>query len=158
MQHLSWGQERYVLRQREPGPYQVRQDAEQHGVFVYDDDDLLVRISNIRDTHWGIMALNLALFTTMWERDFLHTLTISLPMFSPSRSQSVQIIRVSAVRASVNRFRSILLLSAGTALWIGASNSVIGSQEFHCLYCSGKSWASKWPETEVTVKCELVCG
>lgn len=108
------------------------------------------------DTYWGMMALNLARLTTIFGRALRHTDIISHPMFSPSLSQSVQIINVFAVRASVMRFLSMVLFAAGTVTCIGASNRINGSQELHCLYASGKSCASRCPATAVTVKVEFV--
>lgn len=43
-------------------------------------------------THWAIIALKRARFTTMFGFALRHTFTISAPMFSPSLSQSVQIM------------------------------------------------------------------
>lgn len=55
-------------------------------------------------THAGMMALNLARFTVNLRLTSLQTSTISCPICSPSRSQSVQIMRMSARRASSLRF------------------------------------------------------
>jgi hypothetical protein len=51
-------------------------------------------------TYAAMMALNFALLTLMFLFARRQTLTISLPICSPSRSQSVQIINRSAFRAS----------------------------------------------------------
>jgi hypothetical protein len=43
-------------------------------------------------TYWAMMALKRARFTTMFGFALRHIFTISDPMFSPSLSQSVQIM------------------------------------------------------------------
>lgn len=51
-------------------------------------------------------ALNRARFTTIPRFALLHTAATSDPICSPSRSQSVQIMSMSAFRASALRLRS----------------------------------------------------
>jgi hypothetical protein len=55
----------------------------------------------------AMIALNLALLTMIFLLLFLHTSATSDPICSPSRSQSVQIMTISARRASFWRFLSI---------------------------------------------------
>jgi hypothetical protein len=64
-------------------------------------------------TYLAMIALNLARLTTILGFTFLQTATISLPMCSPSRSQSVQIISKVAIRASAFRFVSMDLEFGG---------------------------------------------
>lgn len=61
--------------------------------------------------HAAMMALNLARLTTICGFDLRQTETISEPMCSPSRSQSVQIIRSCALRASFFKFVSTCFMA-----------------------------------------------
>ena len=105
-----------------------------------------------------MMALNLALVTLILGFAFLQIFLISLPMCSPSRSQSVQIINSSAPLASLIRLSSIVLLPVGIFSSIGASNRANGSQEFHARKFDSKSCSMTCPATDVTVYWERVCG
>lgn len=61
-------------------------------------------------------ALNLARFTTNRLFTLVHTAATSDPICSPSRSQSVHMIRRSALRASFFRLRSTVLRFYGSQL------------------------------------------
>jgi hypothetical protein len=66
------------------------------------------------------MALNRARLISILGFDLLQTEAISEPMCSPSRSQSVHIIRRSARRASLSRLDSMPFLS-----YIQALNAIV---------------------------------
>lgn len=69
----------------------------------------------LTETHAGMMALNRARLTTMLGLALRQTSATTDPMYSPSRSQSVQIIKCVAFRASARRFDSMPLWSASCA-------------------------------------------
>ena len=87
-------------------------------------------------THWGMMALKRARVTTMLGFAFIHSFIISHPICSPSLSQSVQIMTMSALRASASRFFSMAFLSGGMNVLTSASNNAIGAHECHFLCVS----------------------
>lgn len=63
--------------------------SRQHSTHTTED-------SERKPTHARSMLLNLALLTSIWLLPRLAALRISLPMCSPSRSQSVQMTRARA--------------------------------------------------------------
>lgn len=113
----------------------------------------------MQNTHCAIIALNLALVTLILPFPCLHTFTISIPILSPSRSQSVQIITSSAPRASARKFSAIALAPLDTRAATGVSNSTKGSHELQERYAPKppspspevKSYSVRWPATAVTV-------
>lgn len=86
--------------------------------------------------YWAMIALNLARLMFMFGFALRQTLAISIPMCSPSLSQSVHIISASDLLACVLRFCSMDFLSV--AIWIstGASNKENGSQDVHLRWDS----------------------
>jgi hypothetical protein len=103
-----------------------------------------------------MMALNRALLTVIFGFAFWQIRTISAPMPSPSRSQSVQIINMSERLASLIKFLSMGMESLNVCNDTGASNRSIGSQEDQTLKAPWKQGFITWPETAVIVKYELV--
>jgi hypothetical protein len=76
---------------------------------MLDVSDYIVSLRPHRNetAYAAMIALNLALLTIIFLLLFLHTSATSDPICSPSRSQSVQIMTISARRASFWRFLSI---------------------------------------------------
>ena len=79
-----------------------------------------------------MISLNLARRIRTPGKTSLHTVTTSIPMFSPSRSQSVQMINHFAPLTSLCRVFLInaLLLPSPTPLASGASKRATGLQEY----------------------------
>ena len=111
-----------------------------------------------RSTHCAIIALNRARLTVIVLRTSLHTLAISEPMCSPSRSQSVHIISICAPRISFLRFRLMSSFVSFTFVIVGASKSTKGSHAFQPYCAESKSCSSRWPATAVTVNWALIWG
>ena len=91
-------------RQHPPAVNPAHQLLDTLDVFDY---IISLRLPRNKTAYAAIIALNLALLTIIFLLLFLHTSATSDPICSPSRSQSVQIMTISARRASFWRFLSI---------------------------------------------------
>lgn len=78
----------------------------------------------------GAKEENLALFTTKWGLNLMHSCSTSLAMASPSRSQSNHSTSSSAVPAYSSKFYTILRLLNATSIITFSLNSILGSYEF----------------------------
>lgn len=116
MPHRSGDPVRFWPQQRLLGGHQVRSVIEQHVAHGFYPEISTASQLKRRWSHAFSVLLNLALLMTMRAFPSFACLRISVPICSPSRSQSVQIKRALHLRACSWMFFAIATLSCRQVL------------------------------------------